>query len=327
MAGRYFLGVDGGQTSTLALLCDETGALLGVGRAGPSNHVGEPGGPARLEAALSGSIHGAFAAAGLEPAAVEAACLGMTGGGEKVATVLPAIVPIAKLQIEHDSVTAQAGALAGGPGVIVIAGTGSVAFGVNSAGQRARAGGWAYIMGDEGSGYDLGRQALIAAARASDGRGPATRLLADVLQRLGKATLWDVRTAVYGGEIDRAAIAQLSRVVVEASQAGDAVADAILDRGCHELAEIAAAVLRQLGMDEQEAPVAPVGGLFRAGDAIMGPFVRHLAELAPCARVRPPIYPPALGAVLLALRLAGIAFDDAVRQRFDVACQILRQEK
>lgn len=324
---RLFLGVDGGQSSTLALICDQSGRLAGWGRAGPSNHVHEPGGMARLEGALRESIGGALAAAGPTEAPIAAACLGMTGGAEWAAKLLPRIVACDRVQAEHDSVTAHAGALAGEPGAIVIAGTGSVALGVNAAGQRARAGGWAHIMGDEGSGYDLGRQALIAAARATDGRGPATTLLEAVLAHWQMATLWEVRAAVYGGRIDRPAIAGLARLVVAASAAGDEVAGRIVDRGCRELAEMVAAVLRRLDLLGQETPVAPVGGLFRAVEAVLGPFARHLATLAPRTELRAPIYPPAVGALILALRLGGVSIAEGVRRELAAAAQIVGQEK
>lgn len=327
MSTRYLLGIDGGQSSTLALLCDQTGAVLGVGHAGPSNHVHEPGGKERLENALRESVQAAFADADLPLAPLAAACCGMTGGDEYVAHLLSTIVTIKRLQVEQDLVTAHAGALAGEPGVIVIAGTGSVAFGVNATGQRARAGGWAYIMGDEGSGYDLGRQALIAAARACDGRGPTTSLLDSIVQHFGKKTLWDVRMAIYAGEIDRPAIAQLSHLVVAASAAGDQVARSILNRGGQELAEAALAVLGKLGMLEETTKVSTVGGVFQAGDAILEPFASHLLGAAPHVQIRQPIYPPVLGSVLLALRLAEIPLDASIRQQLDMASNWLGQKK
>lgn len=323
MARQYFLGVDGGQTSTAAVLCDENGILLGQGHSGPSNHVHEAGGMERMRNALRQSIEAAFADAHLSLCRVEAAYCGMTGGAEYVPQLWPHTVPTGKLVAEHDTVTAHAGALAGGPGVIIIAGTGSVAFGVNRAGERARAGGWAYIMGDEGSAYDLGRQALMAAARADDGRGPATSLLEAILHRFGKASLWEVREAIYRGEIDRVLIGQIAPLVVAASNAGDAIAHGILERGCKELAEATIAVLRRLAMIEEEAIVAPVGGLFQAGQAITIPFSQYLAQSAPLARLRPPLYPPVLGAVLLAMRLSEIAIDEAVRQHLAVGSQKL----
>jgi N-acetylglucosamine kinase-like BadF-type ATPase len=323
---RHILGIDGGQSSTLALLCDQTGILLGIGHGGPSNHVREPGGKARLRDALHKSIQAAFANAGLPLTPVAAACCGMTGGDEYVSELLSTIIKIGNLQIEYDYVTAHAAALAGEPGVIVIAGTGSIAFGVNAAGQRARAGGWAYVMGDEGSGYDLGRQALIAAARACDGRGPTTSLSEAIPKYFEKKTLWDVRMAIHTGEIDRPSIAQLSHLVVAASAAGDEVAQSILDYGGKDLAEAAVAVLCALGMLGQPATVSTVGGVFQAGDTILRPMARHLLATAPRAQIRPPVYPPALGPVLLALQLIGNRIDASVKKQLDAASQILEQE-
>ncbi|MGQ9681886.1 MAG: N-acetylglucosamine kinase [Anaerolineae bacterium] len=320
------LGVDAGQTSTVAVLFTLDGRLLGVGHGGPANHVHEPGGRARLEMALRASIGNAFAAAGLEPETVHTACLGMTGGMKLVPAILPSIVAVERLRVEQDSSVALSGALAGEPGVVVISGTGSVALGLDAAGNRARAGGWAHIMGDEGSAYDLGRQALVAAARACDGRGPDTCLLQMVLGHFGMESLWQVRMAVYDGTIDRAAIARLAPLVVSAATAGDAVANAITNRGCLALAELVAAVARQLQMHDREVRVSYAGGVFRAGAPILEPFSAHLARLVPQATVRPPVFPPVVGAALEALRQAEVVLDDSMRDRLQSMAHIVQKK-
>ncbi len=314
----YFLGIDGGQTSTLAVIVDGAGRLLGTGRAGPSNHIHEPGGIERLRQALHGSLSAAWTDAGLAREAgrlpeLEAACCGMTGAGEYVQELIQEAAHIRRLRVEHDAVTAHAGALLGEPGAVVIAGTGSVAFGVNAQGQTAHAGGWAYLMGDEGSAYDIGRQALVAAARAEDGRPPHTRLLADIPAYLGMSTLWEVRSLVYSPGFGRAEMAALAPLVSSAAGQGDRAAQAILDGAGASLAELAATVLRRLGMEGEPARVAPVGGVFRAGEVILQPFERALRDLCPRAILTPPALPPVLGAALLALKMAGILIDEKIQ--------------
>jgi N-acetylglucosamine kinase-like BadF-type ATPase len=327
MAQQLFLGIDGGQSSTRAAICDQRGRLLGAGKAGPANHVHEPGGMARLEKALRESLLAAWQAAGFsrdtELPAFRAACCGMTGGVEQTPALMAQLARIENLVVDYDLPTAHAGALAGEPGAIVIAGTGSVAYGVNAAGQSARAGGWAHIMGDEGSGYDIGRQALRAAARAQDGRGPRTRLLEAVLAFFQQDDLWQVRMLVYSQAVDRQRIAQLAPLVVRAAEGGDLTARTILDQAGEALAEIGQAVLVRLGMAQTPARLSPVGGVFQAGPAILEPFERALRAGAPQVTIVPPAYPPVLGAVLIAMKAAGLSIDKRRRGQLLLASREL----
>lgn len=320
MTDRFYLGIDGGQTSTLAVIIDGAGRLLGVGRGGPSNHVHEPGGMERLRQALHGSLSAAWNDTGLprEPGRLpelEAVCCGMTGGGEYVPELLQETEYIIRhLRVENDTVTAHAGALLGKPGVVVIAGTGSAAYGMNAQGQTAHAGGWAYLMGDEGSAYDIGRQALVAAARMYDGRGPDTCLLDELLAHFGKAAFMEVRALVYSEQFERADVAALAPLVARSAGQGDRAAQDILDGAGENLAEVAGVVLRKLGMDRQPAQVSTMGGVFRAGNLILRPFELALKRLSPQAALTPPALPPVLGAALLALKMGGIRIDKTIQQ-------------
>src|SRR5215469_8664342 len=141
---KLFLGVDGGQSGTTAVIGDEHGRVLGAGEAGPCNHAGVAEGRAKLERAVSGSVAGACREAGLDPAAVsfEAACFGMSGGPENKEEILAAMLRTRRLVVTTDAVIALAGATATGRGIIVIGGTGSIAFGRNAEGRGVRAGGW-----------------------------------------------------------------------------------------------------------------------------------------------------------------------------------------
>ena len=140
---RLFLGVDGGQSSTTALIGDETGRVLGSGRGGPCNHVGAAEGRAKFTGAITGSLTAACAEAGLDPATVrfEAACLGFSGGPDDKQSILHEILRAERLIVSNDALIALSGATAGEPGIITIAGTGSIAYGRNAAGEFRRAGG------------------------------------------------------------------------------------------------------------------------------------------------------------------------------------------
>src|SRR5271170_3162872 len=128
---RLFIGVDGGQSSTTALIGDETGRVLGVGQGGPCNHIGASEGAAKLTRAVEECLAKACDQSGLDPAQVEftAACFGMSGGPDDKEALLVRILRARKLVVTHDGMIALAGATAGGHGIIVIAGTGSLAFG------------------------------------------------------------------------------------------------------------------------------------------------------------------------------------------------------
>src|SRR5579863_9715345 len=162
-----FLGVDGGQSSTTALVGDESGRVVGVGRGGPCNHVGKAEGREKFFRAVRECLR----EAGFGGAEFEAACLGFSGGAADKDAYVRESIKAKRYVITHDAFIALVGATAGEPGVVTIAGTGSIAFGRNGEGKTARAGGWGYVFGDEGGGFDLVRQALRAVLRHEEGWG------------------------------------------------------------------------------------------------------------------------------------------------------------
>ncbi|MHB8732336.1 MAG: BadF/BadG/BcrA/BcrD ATPase family protein [bacterium] len=313
----YFLGVDGGASGTACAVATGDGAVIGIGHAGPSNHILAPGGRDRARAALSGAVGHALAAAGLGPAEFRAAQFGMTGitrdteQARVFAQVVAGTLKAATVLIDNDAVIARAGALAGRPGVIVIAGTGSVALGEDPSGRQARAGGWGYIFGDEGGGFAIGCGAVRAALHARDGTGEPTVLV----ERLGEAAgmlLTDIPMAFYEGRIDRSKIAALSRVVARAAEARDPVARRLIDEAAAALARLVAAVIAQLRWPDGPVAVGPVGGVFDAGRTILRPLSEALARTAPSTVLVPPRLEPAAGAVLLAMRASGVPLTPTV---------------
>jgi N-acetylglucosamine kinase-like BadF-type ATPase len=314
---EYFLGVDGGASSTTCAVATADGAIAGIGHAGPSNHILAPGGRERARSAVGGAVGRALAAAGLGPVEFRAAQFGMTGISRDTeqARVFAAVVAdtlkAAIVRIENDAVIARAAALAGRPGVIVIAGTGSVAFGEDPSGRQARTGGWGYIFGDEGSGFAIGCGAVRAALHARDGTGEPTALI----ERLSEAAdmpVADIPMAFYEGRIDRSKIAALSRVVSRAADEHDAVAQRIIDEAAAGLARLVAAVIAQLRWPDGPVAVGPVGGVFEAGRTILRPLGEELARTAPPAVLVPPRLAPAVGGVLLAMRAADVHLTPAV---------------
>lgn len=303
---RYFLGVDGGQSSTTALIGDETGLVLGLGRGGPCNHVAAAQAQARFTAAISAAVKQAAEAAGLEAPELEfeAACLGFSGGPADKDALIGAMLRIRKRLVTHDALIALSGAHAGQPGIITIAGTGSISFARNAAGRFARAGGWGYVFGDEGGGFDLTRQALRAALRMEEGWGPATRLREKLLKAAGAKDANELLHRCYTPEFPRPKIAAMSQLVDEAAGEGDEVAADILVEAAQHLAGLTLAARMQVFTPQEEARAAYIGGVFKCG-RLLEEFRRRL-ERGGNTKVAAPAYGPAAGALLEAYRLAGV---------------------
>jgi N-acetylglucosamine kinase len=304
---KLFLGVDGGQSGTTAVIGDGTGRILGTGEAGPCNHAASNEGRIRLEAAIRGSVGAACREAGLdlETVSFEAACFGLSGGPEDRLEILGAIIRSPRpLIVTTDAAVALAGATAEGRGIIVIAGTGSISLGRNGDGVSARAGGWGHIFGDEGSAFDIGRQALRAALRMEEGWGPATRLREILIAATESRDANDALHRFYGPEWPRSRVATLAPLVDAAAADGDAVARQIMTMAAQELALLAASVRGQLWRPEDAVDAAYVGGVFQSG--ILLERFRTLVELDGACRCGPPLRGPAEGALAEAYRSAGI---------------------
>jgi len=318
MAG-YVLGMDGGQSYTTAAVCDLSGRLLGAGRAGPANHVWEPGGAARARRAVSQSMGGALRAAGLRRVRFEAAFLGMTGAMPHTRRAVRGCVPTRRFRLENDKVTALASVTAGQPGIVTIAGTGTITYGQNARGEEADASGWGYLIGDEGSAFWIAKQALAAACRAYDGRGPRTSLVAALTAAAEVDDLWRLHELIYSGRTSRAAIAALAVAVNETADAGDALARRVLREAGRELGLAVAVVARKLRMSRGATTVGMVGGVFQGSAVVRNSFRREVRRHVPEAIFAPPRFTPVIGSVLLALRMAGARITPAVMANLDAA--------
>ncbi|MBK9171182.1 MAG: ATPase [Bryobacterales bacterium] len=301
----WFLGVDGGQSSTKAVLGDDSGTIVGMGVGGPCNHVRGPGGREKLVSAVTDCVGKACAEAGLNPRGIRyrAACFGMSGGPADKREILAELLPADELIVTHDAMIALAGATAGEPGIIAIAGTGSIAFGRNAASRTARVGGWGYVFGDEGGGFDLTRQALRAALRYHEGWGPATALHDRLLAATGATDANDLLHRFYTEDYPRPRIAALSSLVDEAARDGDPVARDLLQHAAQQLATLAGAVRRQLWAEDEGTRVVYAGGVFQS-EILLERF-RMLVELNGSS-CRPPRLDAATGALIEAYRAAGI---------------------
>jgi N-acetylglucosamine kinase-like BadF-type ATPase len=204
------------------------------------------------------------------------------------------------LELVTDGDIALYGATGGQAGLVVIAGTGSICCGMNSRHKRLCVGGWGPIVGDEGAGSWIARQALQAVARASDERGPKTSLSEAACSYFRVATPEDLSTAIYAPTMSNDRLAGFGRFVVESARNGDQVACGIIAAAGTELGLAAGAVIRRLRMERDRFPVACVGGVFAAGDLVREPLRREILRVARKAKLADPVYRPVIAAARMA---------------------------
>jgi len=301
---QCWLGVDGGGTNTRAAIINREGNVSGEGNALAANFLRV--GLSDAVEHVTSAVEQACSVAGIDRSQIQAACFGLAGVGNakhrrQMHDALLRALQIDAMSVETDARVALAGATNLEPGVVIIAGTGSIAYGMNDRGEYARAGGWGPAMGDEGSGHYIGRRALEAVVSAFDHRAPETSLTRDVCRHFGVTSPSELPPVIYDSptEIMRE-IAQLSRIVVKAARGGDIVSRGILTDAAIELARAVAAVIERLKMRHQSFRVAYVGGVFNAGDMVITPMSESISVVAPHATVAPPLFPPVIGAAKLA---------------------------
>jgi glucosamine kinase len=299
-----YLGVDGGGTRTTVWVSNAKARVLGRATAGPSNPVKV--GLASAQREILAAARQALAQA--RGGALQAVCLGLAGA-DRAEVSRPLIawlrknLPARFHLVTTDAAIALEAALGDDsekerPGIVVIAGTGSIACARDTQGRILRCGGWGAVFGDEGSGYDLGRNAVRAALRAFDGRGPTTRLGEAITRALRLKSIIQMP----GRNAPSDEIAALAPVVIKTARAGDAVARQLVDDAGRDLAELALALLARLGPETKSPRVVCAGGLFRASAALRRSFALSLRESVPGARISLLRREPVEGALALARR-------------------------
>ena len=298
---RLYLGVDGGQTSTVALIADETGRVLGRGKGGPCNHVGPAEGRARFFSALGDSLTEACAQAGVtrEDVGFASACLGFSGGPQDKDAYVRELIRSDRYRVTHDAEIALEGATGGLPGIIVIAGTGSMGYGKNGEGEASRGGGWGYVFGDEGGAFYLARQVLRAALALEEGWGQPTKLYDMLLEAAEAESADQILRRFYAG-MQRSVIAAYASLLDEAVREDDDVARVILIEAGGELAKYARHVHRSLFPSGESVEVAFVGGVFQS-DLLRSIFIERVNMAMGSVPHRPKLS-PAAGALLRAFR-------------------------
>ncbi len=296
-----YLGIDGGGTKTSCLLGDET-SVLASGIAGGSNIL-RVGADAARES-LKSAIDQACAAAKVNPAQVQRTCLGVAGAARREVAHqirdLAAQVVGGKIRVVGDMEIALAAAFGDGPGVITIAGTGSIAYGRNSRAETARAGGWGHAISDEGSGFWLGRSALAAAQREFD-EGHDVPLLASAVKAWSCNSREELILKVNASPAPD--FASLLPVVLASAEKGDPIARDVLREAGAELARLAGIVLNRIFADAMSVPAAMAGGVFRNSSLVREVFYNRLRAEFPRVNANQNVVEPVNGALALARRM------------------------
>lgn len=294
----YYAGIDGGGSNLRVVITDETFTAVAQAQdttVNPSS-VGRSAAAGRITAALTAALD----RAGLQASQITGVGIGVAGASAEYAAdwlreIVRGVLPDSVCVPGSDMEIALVGAHGARCGVLVLAGTGSVALAIDQQGRQARAGGWGYLLGDEGGGYWLGLEALRAVTRAADGRAPATVLTDTVLEHLGLESVQAITIWLYAPQVTRTRdVAGLAPLVCACADDDDPVAQGIVRRAADELVILCRTVMNQLDM--AGAPVAFAGGLLTDRTAVQSALCAALGlEGPPVAK-----HPPEIGAALLA---------------------------
>ena len=297
----HVLGIDVGGSKTVCLLADEDGRIVASAREAGANLQGA--GELALEKVLHTAMESTIAGRNIRPAAI---CLGIAGVDRAadeavVRGIMERIGYTARILVVNDALIALQAGIGDGAGIVIVSGTGSIAYGRNAKGEASRAGGWGYVLGDEGSGYWIGRLALRAVVRHADGRGRPTGLTEKLLGHFHAERAAELIHKIYHDEVGPRAIASLAKYVQEARVEGDAVAAAILNQAADELITAATAVMSRLDLKNDDFAFVLAGGIFHAVPWLCDQLKLLLPSLAPQSRTIRLETEPAMGAVQLAI--------------------------
>ncbi|MEA4882991.1 MAG: BadF/BadG/BcrA/BcrD ATPase family protein [Clostridia bacterium] len=311
MDDQLFLGFDGGQSGSRAVLVDGAGHIVETASGPAFDHLNAVGGVDKIRRAFGACLE----VPGIRNAAVKSAFFGLTGlcspeapESGPLREILGQCFTAGLVVLDNDSVSCWAGALGGEPGVVVAAGTGVVAYGEKARGlHAARLSGWGNIMGDLGGAYDIGRKALQKVTAAEDMGDDCSSLKQRVLEHFGLPDLRSLQALLYQSESKVGLVAQCSKVVGCGAQTGDPVCVEILQNAGCELGRLAVRTAEVLGWSDDDAvEFSMAGGVFNAGPALVESYVETICRAYPKAAVKAPMFEPVIGAALMALSQAGV---------------------
>ncbi len=313
---QYLIGIDGGGTKTKAVLSDLDGKTICTTEAGPSNIlvVGETG----VKEVCSTLVTSFIKKQKLKPEEIVFWSLGLAGAGREsdqkgAQKAVESLGFENKVFVTSDAYVALIGAFIGREGIITISGTGSICFGVDDSGQLFRSGGWGYLLGDEGSGYFIGQQALIAALKDYDHRGPSTKLRSCLENHFKVESIHEIIPRIYKAkEGVKEEIADIAPLVFREAASGDQIANEIILRSIEELGNLILSIARQMGKLEGSIEVATVGSIFLQKEKVMPKLQSYLGKYFKLINIHEPELEPVKGAILLGLKKLKIKVTDKI---------------
>ncbi|MDF2629088.1 MAG: ATPase [Symbiobacteriaceae bacterium] len=314
----YFLGVDGGNSKTFALVGDHTGRLLALGKGGPSNHQAKFGVDGAM-AVIAEAVEQALSGAGLSISDITHASFCLAGADypsdyDLLSGAIRQRWPkLKQFSVHNDSFAGLRAGTSRSWGVVSVCGTGTNQCGIGKDGRELQIGGMGYIWGDHGGGGDLGREAVRAAFMADEKRGPATSLVQVVLDHFGCKTTPELSYAIYTRQWDGANVHRLAPKVFAEARKGDQVAQEILVRMGTLLGQSVSGVIRELNLTDEAVDVVMAGSTWKGETPIMvDAFRLAVHRVAPRAKLVRPRYEPIVGSWLLAVEKAGNTVDQAI---------------
>jgi len=313
---EYIIGVDGGGRKTVSATATLKGEIIGMGKAGPTNiNIADRETVARE---LEKTIKKAMEMGSVKGKAM-ITVLGIAGTERKrcskiIREICEELKFAEKIIIVSDAMIALTAATKMKPGIIIISGTGSIALGINREKQIARAGGWGYLLDDEGSGYWIGLKALRKVMKAYDGRGKTTLLTSMILEKFKIEDPSQLVDIAYGRKLTVSEIASIAETVSKCASMGDEVAIEILRKAGEKLGEMILTVIRKLKIEEEIIPIYYSGGVFNAGKYILKPIKEKLREKQIEIKLEKSFLNPVVGALMLGLNYLGIEVKGEVEE-------------
>lgn len=318
----YVLGIDGGGTKTAGVIADLNGNVAAKATVGPSNPnsvdlIAIEKELAKLFEALRSQNEKAFLQ-------IKHVFAGMSGGDHlsvrsKLNNIVTTLLPDTNITIHNDAITALYSGTLGKPGIVQIAGTGSITYGLNKKGELGRVGGWGYLLGEKGSGYALGNDGLKMAFLAHDGLGETTVLTDLILEHLGMPSLPDIIHTIYHTENTKEWVASLSKIVVKAADHGDNVARSIIKKHAQFMGESISCLIRRMFTEDGPIPVVLTGGLFNRVDLFQGLIEETLKKQDIDAELSIPKIKPVGGAVIAALKEENAEISNGFLDHFEIS--------
>ncbi len=294
------MGIDGGGTKTIAVIADMNGFVVAKSQAGPTNPNVMP--ISKIKQTFKELMNELRKQVPIPYENVNTLFAGMSGAGSKRSKhilkgmIQEAVPHISNIGVEIDTINALYSGTYGGPGIVQIAGTGAITYGVNNESKHDRIGGWGYLFGDEGSGYDIGRRAVIAALKYYDGRGIETTLLNKLYTYFDVKNPREIIEKIYASRIPKVEIAPLSKVVFEAYKQNDIVAKELLYDVVEELELSIKTLYSKLFQPNEEVIVVLCGGVFNDND-VLPPLITNKLQYGNM-KITIPIMSPVGGSII-----------------------------